>query len=239
MAQKGFIQFLIIGIIAITIIAGFSGYILFSKQQSNLGEVQQKQESKETENQQTEQQLGKEEIVDENEKTELPSSNQIVCTQQYDPVCGVNNVTYSNECFAKVSKVSVQYKGKCKTESAKNTEEPIPVPAPTPTPAPVSEDDYSENITIQEFTIKADDYGFYPSTITVKKGSEVKITFLVSATEVYFAGLDIRSLKFDTGTVKPGDKTTVSFITNESFDFKSYWPSSGVLKATGKVVVEQ
>ena len=42
----------------------------------------------------------------EEEKTEA-------CIQLWDPVCGANGKTYSNECFAKIAGVTVQYKGAC------------------------------------------------------------------------------------------------------------------------------
>ena len=64
------------------------------------------------------------------------------------------------------------------------------------------------------------------------------LTFNVSATNVYYAGLDFKSSKFNTSRIDPGKSTTVEFTADESFEFKSYWPASGVLKATGRVIVE-
>lgn len=40
-------------------------------------------------------------------------SGEQYCVQIYDPVCGENGQTYSNECFAKTSNVKVKYKGEC------------------------------------------------------------------------------------------------------------------------------
>jgi hypothetical protein len=36
-----------------------------------------------------------------------------VCTMQYDPVCGCNNKTYSNECVAKCHGITKYVKGEC------------------------------------------------------------------------------------------------------------------------------
>ncbi len=90
-----------------------------------------------------------------------------------------------------------------------------------------------------EFKLEADDSGFYPDgTITVPKGSRVKINFSVRSTNVYYGGLDFRSSKFKTEMVKPGEATNVEFIADESFVFTSYWPLSGVQKASGKIIIQ-
>ena len=91
---------------------------------------------------------------------------------------------------------------------------------------------------ITEVAIKADDTSMSPSEIRVKKGTRVKITFHVSETGVYYGGLDFRSSKFNTSQILPGGSTTVVFVVDESFEFKSYWPATGVLKAMGRVIVE-
>lgn len=70
------------------------------------------------------------------------------------------------------------------------------------------------------------------------KDSRVKINFLVGTANVYYGGLDFRSSKFKTDSVKPGATTDVKFIADKSFDFTSYWPLSGVKKAIGKVVAK-
>lgn len=39
---------------------------------------------------------------------------EVVCTLQYDPVCGCNNKTYGNACAADAVGIRVVYKGECK-----------------------------------------------------------------------------------------------------------------------------
>lgn len=40
--------------------------------------------------------------------------NNAVCIQVYEPICGTDNKTYSNECVANNAGVKTQYKGECK-----------------------------------------------------------------------------------------------------------------------------
>ncbi|MFW6220786.1 MAG: Kazal-type serine protease inhibitor family protein [Nanoarchaeota archaeon] len=44
--------------------------------------------------------------------------DEIMCTEEYDPVCGVDGNNYSNECYAEASGVDVAYEGECGEENA-------------------------------------------------------------------------------------------------------------------------
>ena|GEM_PF-1595835 len=57
----------------------------------------------------------------------------VVCTMEYKPVCGADNVTYSNDCMARIKGISVAYDGECRTTGMG----PSPATCPPPPPAPL------------------------------------------------------------------------------------------------------
>jgi hypothetical protein len=46
----------------------------------------------------------------------LAQGDEMACTQQYDPVCGADGQTYSNDCVARAAGTEVATKGRCEGE---------------------------------------------------------------------------------------------------------------------------
>jgi hypothetical protein len=181
---------------------------------------------------------------------------------RYDPVCGIDGKTYAcGEADAKACGVDVAYKGECKKPTfciqvitpAYNPQNPSECKEfPTPCDVPpgwiktercsISTSTLQTPITqtqsLTEAKVEADDYGFYPSNLEFAKGVKVKLYLYVKQNNVYYGGLDFRSEKFKTESVKPGQKTEVEFIADKDFIIESYWPLSNVKKAELKVVVK-
>ncbi len=55
-------------------------------------------------------------------ETSSATSNNIVCTADWNPVCGENNKTYSNECFLNKAGIKIKAKGECVKASTTQTE---------------------------------------------------------------------------------------------------------------------
>lgn len=170
--------------------------------------------------------------------------NKEICTSA-DEKPAVSICIFKPEfiCYQK-ARCEVQPTGKCgwtQTQeltaciaNAKTAVEDVIPPPPPPTPIPPP-----PRPAATEIRLEADDNGFYPSgNISVSKGSIVKLAFVVRTINVYYGGLDFRSLKFKTESVKPGGSTIVEFTADESFTITSYWPASGVRKADLRVEIK-
>ena len=91
-----------------------------------------------------------------------------------------------------------------------------------------------------EFTVEADDNGFYPNNIKAKIGDIVKISFKFRDDSIYFAGLDIKGPFEDIKYKLKGEQPiTREFTMKDETKITSYWPASGVKKATLTVEVER
>ena len=104
------------------------------------------------------------------------------------------------------------------------------------------ESDYVPKVgsSLNEFTVEADDNGFYPSTIKAKIGDKVRINFKFRDNSIYFAGLDVKGPFEDIKYKLKGDQPiTREFVMKDETRITSYWPASGVKKATLTVDVEK
>lgn len=106
----------------------------------------------------------------------------------------------------------------------------------------VKEED-KEDESVEEFTVEADDKGFYIngediSSIRVPEGTHVYITFQVRSKGVYYGGLDFRGCGESSGGTKPGKSTEIEFTASDDCKITSYWPSSGIAKDTLHVLME-
>jgi hypothetical protein len=107
-----------------------------------------------------------------------------------------------------------------------------------PVRTPTLQTPTTQTQSLTEAKVEADDYGFYPSSLEFTKGVKVKLYLYVRSSNVYYGGLDFRSEKFKTETVKPGQKAEVEFIADKDFIIESYWTLSNVKKAELKIIVK-
>ncbi len=123
----------------------------------------------------------------------------------------------------------------------------LPAPLPSTPPAPVQNQSASvqqqtqqTQTSAKEFSVEADDNGFYPASITVNKGDHIKLTLKVREQGVYFSGLKFTatSVNYNSGDVKPGAQTLYEFDATDSFKISSWWPSSSRFKADFSVNVK-
>lgn len=62
----------------------------------------------------------------------IPEATAVSCSKDYIPVCGTNNLTYQNSCFAKQSNVAIRHSGECKGAAATPISESSSAASPAP-----------------------------------------------------------------------------------------------------------
>ncbi len=114
-----------------------------------------------------------------------------------------------------------------------------------PQPASSSESHSTKSTTVaagtMDVTVKANDNGSTPETISVAKGQKVNMTFSVMEDDTYHGGLEFTSSdpQFDSGAIAPGKMKTISFTANKSFSIQPWWPQKQIKKAYVISVNEQ
>lgn len=96
----------------------------------------------------------------------------VFCTQEYDPVCGIDSETYSNRCVAEnQNKVKVAYRGECRPEQCEQGFIFNPV-----TKKCVPDGFIGPPITLREpdsFTVLYTSIGYIPADLTTIKGETI------------------------------------------------------------------
>lgn len=92
----------------------------------------------------------------------LKPSEGTVCMQQYDPVCGIDGKTYSNNCFAGLAKAQVKHKGECGKPESENSNS-----------IKVETDNGAAVAISRVWNIGITDGGFSPTELKIRKGDTV------------------------------------------------------------------
>jgi len=92
-------------------------------------------------------------------------------------------------------------------------------PSPTPIPQQQVESAAVESGPVKEFTVDGSNFSFSPSTITVKKGDNVKITFKDDDGR---HNLVLDGYGLSTSTIGAGSEDSISFVADKAGTFQYY-----------------
>lgn len=104
-------------------------------------------------------------------------------------------------------------------------------PKTTSTPKTTNQTATANTATATSFTVNANDESADLTTLNVKKGDQITVTFKVDNNEVYHGGLEFRSDVVSSKPIKTGGSDTVTFTADKSFDFTPFWYQSNIQKA--------
>lgn len=114
------------------------------------------------------------------------------------------------------------------------TMSPMPMSSSSLSPLPSASGDSTESADeagVKEFTVTGSNYKFEPSTLAVKKGDKVKITFKNAGG---FHDLVIDKFNVKTPIIKSGDQASIEFTADKTGTFQ-YYCSVGNHRAMGMV----
>lgn len=94
------------------------------------------------------------------------------------------------------------------------------------------------SMAMQEITVTGSEFAFTPSTITVKKGQSVKITF--KNTGAYPHNFTLADLNVQTKTIQPGEQDTITFtpVKTGSFAYICTVPGHADKGMKGTLIVQ-
>ena len=140
--------------------------------------------------------------------------NLTVCTMQWDPVCGVDGMTYGNLCMLGAADIKLDYQGECVTSEPEVEVEPEPETLPMVTtisiPAGVGVPGCEETTEC-----------YLPYEVTVEAGATVIWSNDDNAVHTVTSGHPVSGIDelFDSGIFMSGDTFEFTFNDAGIFDY--------------------
>ncbi|MEK7118669.1 MAG: Kazal-type serine protease inhibitor domain-containing protein, partial [Patescibacteria group bacterium] len=163
------------------------------------------------------------------QSTMQPAETVQICPKTPDYVCGVNNLNYLNDCFAKQSNVVVAYKGYCKAADTSQSAESAPTTSSTQTSGavPASTTNTASGVEVYPATATISMKGsiFSPSSVMVAPGA--KLIFVNDDKLVH----NVRGMLSSASDAKPGASITV-FAPSKPGTYSYYCGYHSTMKGT-------